>query len=217
MARIISESIVVQFGFVIFILSLVSERNEAFFSSIFLRISVYVQQHFPNKLSLAVVSLRRGFQIVMHNRVPFLFRHLGHGCEALSVIHPCDDIFKCHLTVVAFPPHIVCHKSWAFIILALPLVQQHVTVPAEHSRRSVGCLCRASAQRVVFECHGLSLRRDDALQHTVCQPRVAGVYRLPCLRIVRFCFLTSREDAQEAVPCLCLRCFCQIPPATVYS
>ena len=97
----------------------------------FLHLSVHIQQHLPDKLSLAVVCLRRCTQVVMHYRVAFPVRDLRHRRERCSVIHPCHKVVRLLRAVVFLAPGLVRDELRPVGFVGVPFMQHHVAVPAE--------------------------------------------------------------------------------------
>ena len=135
----------------------------------------------PDHISLAVESLNRCTQIILHDTVAVLLCEFCHRCITTTVIHLCNEVTVRFWPVIADASEVIFLHSRLFPPVITPLVQQHVAVPGI----AMACVVRffkgTPAQRIVLKPYGGTLGCAYALEHTIAVPLVSGVSLLPAI------------------------------------
>ncbi len=181
MWRVIPEPVVVQPCFPIFVLSLETERYEVSFSSEFQYIPIDVEDAVPNHLTLAVKSLYRRTQVVLHDGITIILGELCHRGVTTTVIHPCNEIGVRFLSVITDTPQFIQLCPRFFPPVITPLMQQHVAVPCIAMACVVRLFKGTPAQGIVLKPYDGTIGRAYALEHAVAVPLVGGISLLPAI------------------------------------
>ena len=181
LGRVVSVPVVVQPRFPILILSLESERYKVSFSSEFQYIPIDVEDAVPNHLTLAVESLNRCTQIILHDTVAVLLGELCHRGITTTVIHPCNEVGMRLLPVIADATEFIFLHSRLFPPIIAPLMQQHVAVPGIAMACVVRLFKGTPAQGIVLKPYGGTLGCAYALEHAVAVPLVGAISLLPAI------------------------------------
>ncbi len=103
---------IAKFCFFIEVHSLEPKWYEVSLTSEFQHISIDVEDAVPNYLTLAVESLNRCTQIILHDTVAVLLGELCHRGVAIAIVHPRYEVVVRLFAVVTGSSELISQHLW---------------------------------------------------------------------------------------------------------
>ena len=176
---VIAEAIVIEASFIVLILSQLAERNEVTDSFYIPKVTINIIASLPDNVTITVVRFHWVTHIVADNRVAFTVLYLCHRYVRAFLIHPCDKVLYRLFALHTDATELVNAMLRSVLLLILPLLHHHVTVPEVTEDVTIEELCRATPKSIILEADGLTVRKPYLLEHTVAIPSISIVTCLP--------------------------------------